>query len=214
MRPILSPVKGRAVGGINVDVDVDTGECGVSFATGRLQEGRMAGNRGKNLVADDASMPPAAPDPGRALRMSPAQLTTFVVLGGVVVSALAGAYNERVGEAELQVAGMEVQVKYTSRVRFQQADVVSVIIRNATSAVIDSVRVSVDTAYMSGFAEVNIVPEPLFPYVAELHSIPAGETREVRVEARGIRAGTHRGELLVTARADTGRARLATKVLP
>jgi hypothetical protein len=167
-----------------------------------------------DLIIDESPLPPRAPDLGRSLRMRPPQLVTLAVLGLIVVTALAGVYNERKMVKDVSVRGVDARVEYTTRFRFQQTDIVSVMIRNNTAAMVDSIRVGVDTAYMAGFSDVTMVPEPMYPYVTQLLELPAGESREVRVEARGDRFGMHRGTVMIAIHGDTVRVPLSTFVIP
>lgn len=163
---------------------------------------------------DEAPKPPKAPEPGRVMRMRGAQVAALAGIGLVVITALAGVYNQKQSTTRVTVAGLDVSVLFTTRFRFQQTDLISVTIRNPTNARVDSVRVSVDTAYLQGFGETQMTPAPIYPFVSQLDGIPAGEHREVRVEARGDRAGRHRGILSISVRGDTVRVPLSTFILP
>ena len=168
----------------------------------------------ERLIIDDSPTPPQPPEPGRALRMRPAQIVTFLILATIVTTALAGVYNEHNVTVQTKVGGVSARVQFTTRFRFQQTDIVSVMLRNTTGAFIDSIRVGVDTSYLSGFSEVEMIPEPIYPFVSTLVDLPPGEEREVRVQARGDRFGTHRGELFVAVHGDTTRVKLSTFILP
>jgi hypothetical protein len=165
-------------------------------------------------VIDESPMPEKAPEPGRALRMRTPQAVSLAALLLIVITALAGTFNQKQERARVRVAGLDVSVLFTTRFRFQQTDIIAVTITNATHARVDSVRVGVDTAYMRGFAQTEMTPAPLYPFVSMLPEIPAGERREVRVEARGDRIGRHRGDLVISARGDTARIPLSTFILP
>jgi hypothetical protein len=109
---------------------------------------------------------------------------------------------------------MTVNVQYTTRTRFQQTQLISVLATNPGPAVIDSLHVAVDTAYLSGFSEVTMIPDPSFPYATDLLDIPAGGMREVHVSARGDRSGRRRGNLTLSLHGDTVRVPLFTLILP
>lgn len=166
------------------------------------------------LITEDAPAMPAPPEPGRAFRMRPSQIATLVILMAIVGSALAGTYNEQHKTSATTIGGVDVRVKFTTRFRFQQTNIISVMLHNTTSARVDSIRVGVDTAYMSGFSEASMIPDPLYPFVTELIDLPAGEEREVKVQARGSVFGRHDGELIIALHGDTARVKLSTFVIP
>lgn len=165
-------------------------------------------------IIDDAPMPAKAPEPGRSARMRPPQMAALIGLGLIVVIALAGGFSQKQRTVRVSVAGLDVSVLMTTRFRFQQTDIIAVTIRNPTDTRMDSVHVSVDTAYLQGFGATEMTPAPAYPFVSSLPEIPAGGFREVRVEARGDRTGRHRGTLMIIARGDTARVALSTFVLP
>jgi hypothetical protein len=62
---------------------------------------------------------------------------------------------------------------------------------------------------------VDFIPAAERAYVVPLAAVRPGETRVVRVELRGQRAGRVRGSVAATSGGpDTTRAALATRVLP
>ncbi|MEO5510804.1 MAG: hypothetical protein ABIV28_07385 [Longimicrobiales bacterium] len=162
----------------------------------------------------DESGPESAPDPGRTVHFRPLQLVSLVILVGIIASALAGTYNHRARTTAVTIGGMTVHVHYTTRTRFQQTEIISVLVTNPGALPIDSLHVSVDTAYLSGFSEVTMIPDPAFPYGTSLSDIPAGGMREVHVSARGDQAGRHRGSVMLSMHGDTVRVPLSTLILP
>jgi hypothetical protein len=163
----------------------------------------------------DDARPPRAPEPGRSLRTERREVLTAMVLVLIVVSAMLGAYDGHAeSSAPPRASGLEVQVRYTTRLRFQNVNLVEVVVHNGGSQILRNVRVAVDTAYMSGFSEIVIQPEPQFPFVAELAEVPAGASRLVRVQARGTGFGRHRGRVTVTTLRDTVQLPVSTLVLP
>ena len=57
-------------------------------------------------------------------------------------------------------------------------------------------------------------PAPAFPFESVLAEVPAGEFREVRVEARANTSGRHKGDLTISVRGDTARVALSTFIFP
>jgi hypothetical protein len=166
------------------------------------------------LLRDDAPDPPSAPETGRSLRYHPAQVVALAVLLLITGGALAGVFNEHERMQRVAVGGLEVQVSNTTRSRLQQTEIVSVMVINSSGRMADSVYVAVDTSYMSSFSEVEMLPEPEFPYATYLLDMPQGSQREVRVSARGGRAGTHRGYVVIGWGRDSARVPLSTFILP
>jgi hypothetical protein len=167
-----------------------------------------------DLVIEETPAPERAPQLGRSLRLRPPQAVTMFMLCLIVGSALAGVYNEQTAVERVSIGGVDAEIEFTTRFRFQQKEIVSVLLHNNSGVPIDSLRVSVDTAYMAGFSQVSMVPSPIYPYASQLELIPPGESREVRVEARGDRFGRRRGQLLIVLRGDTVRVPLSTFVIP
>jgi hypothetical protein len=157
---------------------------------------------------------PGAPDAPRSVTLDRAQAAALVILGLIVLSALAGFVDGREQERRSAVGGLDVRVTHATRSRLLQTETLSVVVSNRSAAPADSVSVAIDSAYLSNFVETEITPQSAIPYTAQLVTVAPGAQREVRVTARAARVGRHRGAVRIAAHGDTVAVPLSTFILP
>ena len=143
------------------------------------------------------------------------QVPGLILLALLLVLAVAGAFGESHAEAEASAGDLAVRVRHPSRLRFERITTMDVLVRNAGATRIDTIVVSIDTAYLSRFSGVTLTPSATAPFDVELTDVAPGELRLVHVEMDAMRAGRHRGTLRVSAGgADTATLDIATIVFP
>lgn len=156
-----------------------------------------------------------APSVERRFALYRFQVLGLILLALIPVLALAGAFGESHAEVEVRTGDIAVRVRHPSRLRFEQISTMDVLVTNAGAVRIDTLVVSIDTAFLSRFSGVTLTPSAIAPFEVELTGVVPGESRQVHVEMDAMRAGRHRGTVRVTARgADTVMLDIATIVFP
>ena len=130
--------------------------------------------------------------------------------------AVVGVLDNRSTEVQAHGRGVEVTVRYPTRLRYRQSDRLEVEVKNTSAAPLDTVRVAFTPEYLDAFSDVTITPSPKKAYEVELTDVGAGETRLVDADLHADRSGRHRGTISVTpARGgDAARAQVGTFILP
>ncbi|HEX6249989.1 MAG TPA: hypothetical protein VFZ56_00990, partial [Gemmatimonadaceae bacterium] len=105
-------------------------------------------------------------------------------------------------------------VEAPSRLRDTQLERIAVHVRNVSATDLDTLRISLDTAFASRFSEVRGIPEFERPFELAVAGVPAGGTASALIELRAERRGRHAGTLTVAAGADTLRVPLRMTVYP
>ena len=162
-------------------------------------------------------LPPelVAPSVDRRFALYRFQVPGLILLALIPVLALAGVFGESHADAEARAGDLAVRVRHPSRLRFEQISTMDVRVTNAGASRIDTITVSIDTAYLSQFSGVTLTPSASAPFDVELTGVAPGESRHVRVEMDAMRPGRHRGEVRVTAGgADTAKLDIATIIFP
>lgn len=158
--------------------------------------------------------PVHAPDFPRHLRFTRKQLFGLPVLVAVPVLTLFGVFGEQQGETRAASATIEMRIHYPTRFRYRQIQSLEIAVRNISSTVLDTIDVSLDTAYISRFSSVRIDPAPHTAYHVALTHVQPGESRLVAAELWGERYGWHRGHLTAGTRTDSASATVRTFVFP
>jgi hypothetical protein len=105
-------------------------------------------------------------------------------------------------------------VRYPSRFRYRQIESLDVTLRNVSAHTLDTVSVSLDTAYITRFSSVRIEPAPRKAYVVELIDLKPRESRLVPAELWGERYGSHEGRITAVVHADSASTLVHTIVFP
>ena len=171
-------------------------------------------DNGGTTAAHVAPQPPQAPTITRRISLTRKQRVGLPVLAAVPLLAVLGVFGERQAEAHVSSRSVAMDVRYPERFRYRQAQSLEVTVRNVSGRAIDTLVVSLDTAYVSRFSSVRIDPSPQTAFVVALTGMRPGETRLVSAELSGDQYGRHRGRILAVAGADTAAVAVRTLVFP
>jgi hypothetical protein len=135
-------------------------------------------------------------------------------IAAVPLLALLGVFGESSNTASVRSASLEVRASYPARFRYRQVQALRVDVRNISHVLLDTVKVSVDTAYVSRFSSVRFDPAPSAAYVVPLTHLRPGEHGLMSVELWGEQYGRHRGRITVSAAGDSVAISISTFVFP
>ena len=164
------------------------------------------------MSSSDLPEPPPPPETRRRAKLYVYQWIGLAVLAVLPVLAGAGVLGESFRTQRLTAGAIDVAVTYSSRLRYWQVNQIEVQVRNTSATALDTVRVSLDSAFALRFA--NVVSQPGFDSPFEVAvDIPPRQARVILIEIRADRYGRHSGLLTISA-ADTARVPLAITVFP
>jgi hypothetical protein len=158
--------------------------------------------------------PPQAPTTTRRFALTKKQIVGLPLIASVPLLCLLGFFGERSERTTMVSTLLEVAIKYPSRFRYRQFEGLEISVRNRGTRVVDTVHVWLDTAYITRFSSVRIVPTPSRAFTVDLLQVRPGESRLVDAELWGERYGLHRGRIIVTGNDDTARVAISTFVFP
>jgi hypothetical protein len=161
-----------------------------------------------------ASEPPRPPTTRTRLALTRKQYLGLPLLATIPVLALFGVFGERRADASSASHVLEMRVRYPSRFRYRQIESLDVTVRNISGRTLDTVSVSIDTAYITRFSNVRIEPAPREPFVVVLIHLRPMESRLVTAELWGAQYGSHSGRISASAQADTVSTLVNTFVFP
>jgi len=162
----------------------------------------------------DRTEPPPPPQTSPRFAFTRKQYLGLPLLIAIPVLTLFGVFGERRDVARASSRSVEMTVRYPSRFRYRQVQSLDVAVRNVSGRALDSVSVSLDTAYISRFSSVRIEPAAQVAYVVSLTDLKPMESRLVTAELWGQRYGSHTGRIVAATRADTARIVIRTLVFP
>jgi len=163
----------------------------------------------------DSPRPPEPPEIEPEFRLLPGQWVGICLLLAIPLLALAGVFGESRETGRARTAELAIQVSHPDRFRFKMLSGLRVDVTNTTAAVLDTVTIDIDTAYLGRFSTVAAIPAFERPYTIRLIDLEPGETRRVQVEIQGEHYGRHHGEIRIgAAGADTARLPVRTFVFP
>jgi len=157
---------------------------------------------------------PRAPVGAPRWKLTRKQWVGLPALALVPVLALFGVFGERSATITAATPSLGVRVTYPERFRYRQSERLEIAVTNRSTRVLDSVRVSLDTAYLARFEDVRVAPAPRTPYEVWLAPIAPGETRLVVVELTGKRYWRHAGSLGVAMGDERASFRISSLVFP
>jgi hypothetical protein len=157
--------------------------------------------------------PPPPPDAPRRLRLYRFQWAGLALLASLPVMALAGVFGETWKVASARSSVLAVTLKYPDRFRYKQLNQLEVQVENLSERPLDTIRVTLDSAYLSRFSTVNTIPPWSQAFELLLTDVRPRETRLALVEIQAERYGMHRGTLSVIA-GDTLTVALSTMIFP
>jgi hypothetical protein len=158
--------------------------------------------------------PPRAPSIARRLALTRKQVIGLPLLGAIPILTLFGVFGEQRSSLHAASGSVEMSVRYPTRFRYRQIQSLDITVRNTSDETIDTIGVSLDTAYISRFSSVRIDPAPRSAFVVALTGVRPGESRLISAELWGERYGRHEGHIAAIARSDTAVATVRTIVFP
>jgi len=170
------------------------------------QQSRGAGAR--------ALGPTAPPQTRRRIALTRKQRIGLPSMTLIPLLALFGVFGERSAALDTASASLAVSVRYPVRFRYRQTEAIEIAVRNLSSRVLDTIDVSLDTAYLTRFANVRITPEPRRAFTVELTGVKPGEQRLVAADLEGDRYGRHHGRITVSVPNDSVTVTVRTLVFP
>src|SRR5881275_2111873 len=102
--------------------------------------------------------PPRAPAITRRLALTRKQLIGLPLLAAIPILTLFGVFGEQQSSLHAASRSVDMRVRYPTRFRYRQIQSLEVTVRNTSDQTIDTISVSLDTAYISGFSSVRIDP--------------------------------------------------------
>jgi hypothetical protein len=150
---------------------------------------------------DGGLQPPQPPEFRREFRLHPYQYIMLPLIFVIPLLALLGIFGEMGAVIETTNHDISLHVDYTSRIRFSLAAPLTLSVTNQTSAVIDTLIVSFDQAYLAGFSRVNFTPDVMTitgeDVRIDLGTLQPGETRTVVVDLQAEKVGRYTGEIRI-----------------
>lgn len=160
------------------------------------------------------ALPPPPPAMEPKIRLSWRQWVGIPVMLAIPILALFGVFGESHTLAQSKSSTLEMTLSYPSRFRYRQMQPLHVTVRNLSSAIADTIKVSFDTAYISRFATVKFDPLPHDAYTVDLIDVKPLESRLVSVELWGDDYGNHPGTIVARRGSDSAIIHLRTLVFP
>lgn len=158
--------------------------------------------------------PSQAPTTARRFALTRKQVFGLPLIAAMPILCLLGLFGESSARITTRSGNLDVTIRYPSRFRYRQVEALEVSVRNRGTRVIDTVQVSLDTAYITRFSSVRIDPIPQRAFIVYLLQVQPGETRLVDAELWGQEYGRHHGRIVVSANADTAVGTISTLVFP
>ena len=168
----------------------------------------------RSAERQDPAEPPRAPSIEPKLELSWKQRFGMAVLFAVPVLALLGIFGESQARAHTTSGSLDVAVSYPTRFRYRQVQSLRVSVRNRSTQIMDTVKVSFDTAYISRFSSVRFDPARKTAYSIDLTNVKSLESRLVAVELWGQDYGNHGGDIVARNGSDSATVHLRTFVFP
>lgn len=157
--------------------------------------------------------PPPPPHVRRQAKLYLYQWIGLAILVILPVLAGIGFFGQSWKKAHASAGALEVAVSYPNRLRYWQVNQIEVHVRNASGAPLDSVHVSLDSAFALRFANLTSLPTFDESFRIAIPHVPPNRTRTVLIEMRADRYGRHSGTLTIAA-ADTVRVPLSIIIFP
>jgi len=136
---------------------------------------------------------PEAPAVGRYWQFYPLHLIGVLVLLAIPLMALLGVFGRTKGQVMAAGTDVSVAVTYLERVRYKEADGMSIAVTNMSDEVLDELTVQVGAPYIANFTETDF--EPSLDRVTDeyfeidLTDVQPDETRQVMIALRAEEYG-------------------------
>jgi hypothetical protein len=146
------------------------------------------------MARDKDSLPPEPPPFKRRITIGTVQWIGMLILGSIVVCAIAGLLGVRAAESSSSSGPLQVHVKYPQTLRYRTSLPLQVSVSNSSGSALSNVVVQIDRDYLDSFENVRLTPDAqeVTPrhYAVVLPSLPAGETRDVVAQLEAQRTGS------------------------
>lgn len=174
--------------------------------------------RERSVVPEPPSAPPVdaprAPEGAPRLVLTRKQWVGLPVLALIPALALAGVFGDRTATVGASTPSLGVRVAYPERLRYRETAQLEIAVTNRGARALDSVRVSLDAAYLAGFTGVRVQPAPRASYEVALARVAPGETRRVEVEVVANRYWRRSATVAVAAGDERATVRFSSLVFP
>lgn len=158
---------------------------------------------------------PNAPDIERRVSLPRWRALGMGLILMVPVLAIAGVFGDTAQSVTRRGPNVEVAVEIPTRFRYEMLKYITISLTNASATRLDTIRVSVDTAYLDRFSGVVFTPSAEQAYMVPVTDVAPGESRQVRIEIQGNSYGRHTGTLHIESTAgDTLTVPLHTIIFP
>jgi hypothetical protein len=147
--------------------------------------------------------PKEPPEVQRRFRLHLHQMIGVPLIALLPILALFRVFGDGIEFAKSSMASLKTEVEYPLKFKFKQSKILRVKVTNISEQTLDTVTVSIDTAYLSRFRNVSITPEAAEAYVVELTAIEPHEKREVIAEIEAKNYGEQRGVVTISTKQDT-----------
>lgn len=170
----------------------------------------------EQIDPEDAEQPPQPPEIGRKLDLPMSQVAVVLLFAAIVMLAAFGFFGETRGTTSSRGStSLELNVDYPARFRYKQINPLQVFVTNRTAALLDTVTVAFDTAYIAPFSNESFTPSAVRAWEVELTGLKPGETRRIEVGLQGERYGRHTGSISAYfTGSDTATATVSTIIFP
>lgn len=134
----------------------------------------------------------------RRLQFPRLQLVGVALLLSVPILAVLGVFGPCSRTVAETIPGLEMQVDYPPRFRYQTLSTLEVSLENTSSRPLVPVTVTFDRVYISRFLQVQFTPSAKSVTATDYRvqvDIPPGEIRRVSVSLQADRYGLHNGNI-------------------
>jgi hypothetical protein len=156
--------------------------------------------------------PPEPPEVPRRFRMHRHQIVGLLLIIALPIFAAAGAFGPEQSSTIVKGSEFTTTVWYPTKLPLEANAFVRVQVLNTSSTLIDTLQVMIDTAYLTRFRSVSIMPESKDAGEVELVNILPGEKREVLAEIVASEAGRKDGQVAVSSKQEKGLVNVSTMV--
>ena len=168
----------------------------------------------ESIRGRESAKPAPAPEIRRRLSFTRKQMAGLPLLVAIPILGLFGVFGESLSDAHAESRSVAMSVRYPTRLRYRQVQPLDIVVRNTSQQLIDTIEVSLDTAYVSRFSGVRIEPAPRSAFVVAVTDVRPGESRLVAAELSAERYGRHPGHIRAATRSDTATVSVRTVVFP
>jgi hypothetical protein len=163
----------------------------------------------KRMSLKEPKQPPEVP---RRLRLHLHQIVGLSLIALIPILAMFRVFGDGMKFAKASSASLQTEVEYPSKFKLKQSKVLRVKVTNVSTQTLDTTTVSIDTAYLSRFRDVSVIPGPAEAYIIEFLQLKPGEKREVLAEIEGKDYGEQKGIVTIATKQDTIRQPISSYI--